>query len=115
MNDTEKTLDQLEAEAKAAAIAFEEALRRDWRGRLDPGQAFVADRVPAAPSRVASPNALTLDVDAAGRGCPEYVYTGPIFVNLTGSSGPGLLRVLRALVELEEERERRRQAGEEVW
>lgn len=124
-----KTIEQCESDLEAAeqvAKAAEQAARdarkalaaaqgEMWRERLTKAQQFLAERLPATTQHADSPGALALDAEALGCGAPDRVYCDRHFVSLTGSAGPGLLTVLRALVELEEERERRRAAGEEVW
>ena len=117
----EKTIQRLITEAEEAERAAREAHKAlvaaraaNWRERLTPAQRWLAERLPATTPHGDSPGALALDAAALGPGT-DRVYCDPYFISVNGHSGAGLLRVLRALVELEEERERRRQAGEEVW
>lgn len=43
---------------------------------------------------------------AIGRGCPEQIYGETHYIGVSGAQGPGMIRALRAVLELAEARER---------
>lgn len=99
-----KTIEELYAAKEALeeeiASAAKSAPLPDWAQHVD-----TALGGGVCTLSTSGPGCINVDANRVGKGCPTYFFGAEYNVSMNGSSGPGLIRFLDALLSLERSRE----------